>query len=236
MTTPERVGMLHGYGQTAASFKSKSSAIRKHFRGKNYKLVYLEGPHKVTNFKGEPGKAWWTTEGEEDFFTSTEYKGVEESIALIKKQAPFKKFVGFSQGAAFASFLAAYFQVDLVILIGGFPVSDLRYRGLYDQITVKSVHVYGTADEVVLPARSQELYELLKGEKQLIVHPGRHVVPNATASMKYSIPSATAISSLIETLLPSGEIVLETLVEHSTLWNDESGDDQPDDEEIYAKH
>lgn len=175
-----KVLVLHGYGQTAADFEKKSGAIRKSL-GKHFELVYLEAPHAVTNLKGEPGKAWWTFEG--DFFTAPDYIGVAASIELVKQQTPFVGVVGFSQGAAFAGFLGALFPVAFTVLIGGYPVSDARYR-LYEQIASPSIHVYGEADELVLPARSRELHALSKGATHLIAHPGRHVVPN----VRYPIP------------------------------------------------
>lgn len=168
-----RLLLLHGYGQTAESFRKKSHVLQKAL-GRTYELVYLEGPHSVTNPQGEPGRAWWTFEG--DFFTTPTYHGIEESLALVNNELPFVGIVGFSQGAAFAAILSSRFQLDFSIIIGGYPVSDLRYRN-YSQIQSRTIHVYGTEDSIVTPDRSKQLHDLCSGQKQLVEHSGRHVVP-----------------------------------------------------------
>jgi predicted esterase len=173
MAERPRILLLHGYGQTVETFQKKSESIRKSL-GKAYDLIYLEGPHSVINLKGEAGRAWWTFEG--DFFTTPTYKGVEESIELVREQLPFDGIVGFSQGAAFAALLCSIFPVKFTFIIGGYPVSDMKYQH-YDRITGKTIHIYGENDEIVLPTRSRQLHDLCSGEKQLISHSGRHVVP-----------------------------------------------------------
>ncbi len=172
-----RVGLLHGYGQTPESFKEKSKSIQKSL-GSRCDLIYLRGPHAVTNFKGEPGRAWWTFENESEFFTTTTYRGIEESIELVRQEAPLDGFIGFSQGAAFAALLCGLFSVKFCIIIGGYSATDPLYQPLYEKIGLtKFLHVYGEQDEIVVPERSRTLYELCGTEKQLVVHKGRHVIP-----------------------------------------------------------
>ena len=169
-----RVLMLHGYGQTLETFREKTGAIRR-VLGSHCELIYIQGAHSVTNFKGETGYAWWTFENEAEFFTATSYQGVEASIELIRRELPFDGIVGFSQGGAFASFLSGLFPLKFSILIGAYPVTDPTCRKHYKKDSTRYLHVYGEQDSIVLPERSKILHELLGGE--IVAHPGRHVIP-----------------------------------------------------------
>lgn len=178
----QRVICLHGYGQSDEIFRQKASNIIKSL-GKKYELVFIKAPHSVKNFQGENTNAWWTYENVNEFFKSTNYLGVEESISLVENHLPFSGIIGFSQGGAFASFLPALFPVDFCITIGAFPVTDPKYSVLYDSVDkTKFYHIYGEKDEIVLPSITKQLHDCCGTDKELLSHNGRHVIPNINYS------------------------------------------------------
>lgn len=115
--------VLHGYGQTTESMK-RNTNISRAFRGHN--LVYINAPHNVVNYKGEPGRSWWTY-SDAPSIDCTSYNGIETSIELIKRESPFDGIIGFSQGGTFASILCGLFDVDMCVLIGAYPAKDPRW-------------------------------------------------------------------------------------------------------------
>lgn len=65
-----KILMLHGYGQTAAKFKSESSSLRK-VLGSRFEYIYIEAPHPVVNLRGENGYGWWTLDNDGILGTKT---------------------------------------------------------------------------------------------------------------------------------------------------------------------
>nr|CAD2202223.1 unnamed protein product [Meloidogyne enterolobii]CAD2204219.1 unnamed protein product [Meloidogyne enterolobii] len=96
-------------------------------------------------------------------------------------QGPFDGFLGFSQGASFIYLLLASnpsLNIRFVILFSGFKsLSSFHNQFNCVKICVKSLHIWGLNDEIVLPKRSEELAEELFKNAQICTHPGKHCIP-----------------------------------------------------------
>uniref|UniRef100_A0A915NGN0 Serine hydrolase FSH domain-containing protein n=1 Tax=Meloidogyne floridensis TaxID=298350 RepID=A0A915NGN0_9BILA len=105
-------------------------------------------------------------------------------------KGPFDGFLGFSQGASFIYLLLASnpsLNIRFVILFSGFKsLSSFHNQFNCVKICVKSLHIWGLNDEIVLPKRSEELAEELFKNAQICTHPGKHFFTNIASK---SIPS-----------------------------------------------
>jgi phospholipase/carboxylesterase len=82
-------------------------------------------------------------------------------------QAPSEPFdiIGFSQGAAMAYALAAYFpqQVNQVVALAGFLPPDAALSGRYSLLSGKKIYVaHGTKDQTIPVHKAQEAVQVLQ--------------------------------------------------------------------------
>lgn len=125
------------------------------------------------------------------------YEGWEASLDLLldalQQHAPVHAIMGFSQGAAAASLLAAHIHASpstaplldhlrAAVLVSGFVPHDARYAAVLQANPprrVQSLHVMGERDRLVPNERGQKLVEAWGGG-EVYVHEGGHFVPTCT--------------------------------------------------------
>lgn len=179
-----RVLCLHGYRQSGATFRAKTGALRKRLRP-HAELDYLDAPHAA-----DGGRAWWRASDD-----GSAYAGLDASVALVRSHladhGPYAGVLGFSQGATFASLLAglagaeeagALAQLRFAVLASGFASRADAHKdaGWYADIHLRSLHVWGEADERVPKAASEALARRFR-TPETIAHAGGHVLPAGDA-------------------------------------------------------
>eukprot|EP00128_Syssomonas_multiformis_P002207 Colp12_sorted_trinity150504_noHs@28002 len=129
---------------------------------------------------GDAGCCWWIP------FSNYENSRLEESFAhveaTLREKGPFDGVLGFSQGAALASMLAARHHLSgdtlfrFIVVVAGF-IPDMSPHFNSDiKIKTPSLHVYGTGDQVIVPSRSQTLAQFFENPVE-VQHEGGHFVP-----------------------------------------------------------
>mmetsp|Transcript_32493 Transcript_32493/g.39992 ORF Transcript_32493/g.39992 Transcript_32493/m.39992 type:complete len:245 (-) Transcript_32493:240-974(-) len=130
-------------------------------------------------------RAWWEIEKGNE-----RPVGYEESISHIRKvlheHGPFDGLFGFSQGACLAALLCTNalaeqmkWKPEFALLCSAYSSSltchqDLVYSGYVHHL--KSIHLFSMNDCMVLPRKSQELCENMKGV--CITHEKGHSLPS----------------------------------------------------------
>lgn len=189
---PLRILCLHGYTQTAESFsKVLGLGLQPHIR-ELAELVFVDAPHAAREPAG--GCAWWHPELISKGWV---YHGWDETLEFLvgfeSTQGPFQGLLGFSQGAAVTSALAAHLGVPgkpaavdfrFGIMAGGFAFRGRGSSSLFRHrpLRVPSLHMYGQRDKLVLPSSSEELARLFESPT-VHAHPGGHSFPQTRPSV-----------------------------------------------------
>ncbi|KAL6940564.1 hypothetical protein ACO0QE_004471 [Hanseniaspora vineae] len=212
-----KILMLHGHAQSDKIFNSKTGALRKGLTKQlGYDLYYPCAPTEIqlADFREdaemtESLEMYNSTAGTNIYTwfhkdpVTEENKIPEETIEYLRQyvieNGPFEGIIGFSQGAAFAGYLASNFnellrlqdepesvQCDIKWFMNysGFRVLTEKYQARSyrlkpNGISVPSLHVIGELDSVVEESRVMSLYEACDPEKRtLLKHPGGHFIPN----------------------------------------------------------
>ncbi|KAL6937645.1 hypothetical protein ACO0RG_004161 [Hanseniaspora osmophila] len=212
-----RILMLHGHAQSDKIFSSKTGALRKGLTKQlGYDLYYPCAPTEIqlADFREEGETAesleMYNSTAGTNIYTwfhkdpVTEENTIpEETIGYLRQyvieNGPFEGIIGFSQGAAFAGYLASNFnellhlqnepdsvQCDIKWFMNysGFRVLTEKYQARSynlnpNGISIPSLHVIGELDSVVEETRVMSLYEACDFEKRtLLKHPGGHFIPN----------------------------------------------------------
>lgn len=187
----QRLLALHGYRQNAAVFRAKTGAMRRALRGVA-ELVYIDAPHLSGD---DGGRAWWHSNDD-----GSRYAGMQDSLehiaTTVEERGPFDGVLGFSQGAVFASLLAAHpttrHHWRYSVLISGFPARDAAVKDAdwYQVVEKPSLHVYGENDKLVPPQFSALLADRF-ASSQRHVHAGGHLPP-------FARPSTDVLTAFIE--------------------------------------
>ncbi|XP_061752746.1 esterase OVCA2 isoform X2 [Nerophis ophidion] len=206
---PVRVLCVHGYRQSAASFREKTGALRKLLK-KQVELVYVDAPHCVVQVQenhvgsnaggDQDSRGWWFSDPESGTFSAQqqceESSGLEESVAAVREavklRGPFDGILGFSQGAALVAILCALqeqhaepdFGFRFAILVAAFRSACAEHQRFYSApVRMPSLHVFGLEDRVIPDSMSRELLPCFL-DPQVLTHPGGHFVPAASAHRK----------------------------------------------------
>ncbi|XP_030756803.1 esterase AGAP003155 [Sitophilus oryzae] len=203
-----KILVLHGYRQNAEVFKMKTGSFRKlvHSRAQ---FNYVTAPHKVLlvdNLDALEDREVGQAQDEEQygwFFNRDDmtYRGIrnggpaigfEDSVNFIEqvfeRDGPFDGVVGFSQGACFLGLLCHLQQVGLTnhikfnfaIMFSGFKSQSWPHLKYYqDEITLPSMHIYGTSDKII-PTEMSEALSLCFKDPVVVVHDGGHYVPGSS--------------------------------------------------------
>lgn len=180
-----KVLCLHGYSQNAAIFRDRSGGFRKPFKKNVFEMHYAEGPFGCTAKGEDPAiadadltqRAWWR--GHSGMETYDGWAETRANLAEVWREEQFDGIIGFSQGAAAAAMLAAELRPRFAIFVSGFVPRDAdAASSLLEGVKgVPSLHVYGSADELVVPERSRALSELF-ADATILEHPGGHMTPS----------------------------------------------------------
>ena len=91
------------------------------------------------------------------------------------------------QGGCLAAILAAsilpFTELQFAIIIGAFKPTDVSYGGAVHQVDVPSLHVWGTADTMVVPSRSIDLASCFV-DSQVSQHSGGHFTPTRCGELE----------------------------------------------------
>lgn len=206
-----RLLALHGFGQTASSFRSRSGSWRKGLN-RRAEFFYVDAPFTAPGAAGDGdgGLSWWSWEGGGDAGTRPSRSerpivGWADSRAVIlealQAHAPIDGLLGFSQGAAAAGWFVSEMvsgavpcppgvpPLKLAILASGFIPGDAGARGAFEvggaSLLPPTLHIVGEADETVEAARSGEVERVWRGEEsQWLRHPGGHCLPTCSGEVK----------------------------------------------------
>jgi len=196
-----RILCLHGYRQTAESFRAKSGALRKRLKAVA-EFDYVDGAVEVPSGEdsGIPeeegragGRGWWS--GREDgFFRATHesdfLSGFEESVAALEAHVAsrprYDGVLGFSQGAAMALLWCLRRQqrhgspgFRFAILVSAFKSRQSPHAPLYaSALDIPTLHVMGETDQVISVAMSSALLPLCP-DSTLSRHGGGHYLPGS---------------------------------------------------------
>ena len=169
---------FHGWQGNKDSFLP----LAKNSLFKDYDWFLLEGPYMVGN---DPKRRTWSYEIEPNVF---EYKEPKELIYNFFKNKVFNNYnskdvyvIGFSLGA-----LVCYeFICTMEEPLGGiFPISGFSRKQIKLNENQKNTSIiigHGLQDEVVIPEKSIEAYEILKKQDanvKLITYDGVHRISN----------------------------------------------------------
>lgn len=207
-----KVLCLHGFMQTHVTFREKSGSFRKSLKSHCGDWVFCEGPYPAVAAEagveaegdGGEGRSWWRWEDEEGVerpSKAAKYLGVDETLALLRRELNVHRpdaLLGFSQGATAAALLLASLAQQqeqqeeqqhvprLAILAGAFLPRDERWVGLLTASPpqVPTLFLSGEGDQLVPPERTRALMEHFGGSKELLLHPGAHYVPAMKGEMK----------------------------------------------------
>ena len=183
---------LHGYKQNKEIYIKRSGAFRNKLKkvSRSLEFHYLEGQVVLS----DETRGWWTFDVDH-----TCYSGVHEAVELVEhhiKNNNFVGLIGFSQGAGVLSIVLAELQnkketetlskIKFVILISGrIPEpQDLRRRYFTnylengEKINVPTLHIFGTADELV-PWEKSEVMSSIFANSEILKHDGGHTIPSA---------------------------------------------------------
>jgi len=186
---------LHGYDQSAESFRAKLGSFRK-LLSKQAELEFLTAPHAVP--AGEFG--WW---GSGDTPQDAVAPQLAHSLDVVAQALndPDKDFDGlmcFSQGSSLGAHLCmlkekgdSRWKFRFCILVGGYLSSRAAHRPQFDElsasgasISTPTLHVFGETDKVIEASRSRELLEFFK-DPVVANHEGGHFVPTAGEAKKW---------------------------------------------------
>ncbi|KAJ8601933.1 hypothetical protein CTAYLR_004444 [Chrysophaeum taylorii] len=198
MSTVRRILVLHGKGGSGPSMRDRFARITSALP--EFDFVFPTAPHESSG-----GFAWWLVKPGERSFTATEFIGLEDSLNLIRreqKQTRFEAVWGHSQGAILLAAVLARAQryrgnfglsppvfahsrlVKYILNGAAWPApfeDDLRDL---TEVNERTLHCYGTADDINPPDQAARLAALFDGTTY--VHSGGHYVPDdADAILAY---------------------------------------------------
>ena len=184
-----------------------SAAVIDKLEALGYKLHFIDGPIVLTkadlppSFQTIPSnndcvapqlRSWWVV----DKSRPAEHYNLDRAFATIDaftaQHGPFVGVIGFSQGASLAALLAsrlvtqqqlqqdATAALKFAIIISGFVPNYKPLISTYfsHPVNLASLHVIGSNDKVVPPARSRDLAAKFDPSRATLVsHPKDHIIP-----------------------------------------------------------
>jgi predicted esterase len=190
---------LHGYSLNGSQMKSRMGSLAESLAAE-VDLLYPDAPHvsdaatidrhyaawQVPKLP-PPYLSWWRATDD-----GRVYRGWEKSrdalVELVQRHQP-AAVLGFSQGAAMASVLAALSDRGelpplrfVVVIAGTLPRAEALTPLFERLVTVASLHVWGNRDTLV-GARPAALAERFHpSSRSLEIWPGPHVIPTRGAA------------------------------------------------------
>jgi len=188
-----KILMVHGYGQTADSFRRKTGAIRRSVKSMgefDFIEATLTAPPREGLEEEHDGKAWWLWNHSHTNPINTGWKeSLEQIILTLEQHGPYDAIFGFSQGASMVSLVVAEQErrntqwFRHACFVGGFlpRMPEMRnaiVAGLQDT-TIPTWHSYGASDTIIPSSMSVELVEAMGKHATVCVHPGGHLVSSS---------------------------------------------------------
>ena len=189
-----RILCLHGYAQNADFFRARTGSVRKAIKSVA-EFTFVDAPFDATGEflkdtdADERGSmlGWFNAEEGSRPAISRKYRGVAESLALVRKtladDGPFDGILGFSQGATLASLLCGMPpgpppSMRFAILVSAFVPRDPAWVLADDAIcALPTLHVMGESDALV-PLESSRTVAARFSAGREHVHAGGHGVPS----------------------------------------------------------
>jgi len=194
-----KVLALHGHAQSASRFKGKIAAVTKEVKSLA-EFEFIDGPFPVDECEHSEenglGAAftWIDTSkaGELGGGRCTKYAGVETVFDEILGRQ-FDGVIAFSMGACVLASLLCHpehgptlrSRIRFAAFFSGFIPKDPLLRSWIEECSASgpltglpTFHSMGLSDEIIVPARSEELAEKFENAV-LYRHEGGHVVPAA---------------------------------------------------------
>jgi predicted esterase len=186
---------LHGFGQTAETFRERTASFRSRFKNK-YEFLCplgtqaLEGPdqrraHWVYDRKN-PNAVRWANEYDkhESVASLLGYEQTEEAVRALfaEHKERIRCVLGFSQGGAAVALLCQRGvipeHVPVVLACAFYPLrlpadADAKARA---RIQNPSLHCIGQRDDIIAPAVSEQLASFF-ANPVFQRHSGKHVIP-----------------------------------------------------------
>ncbi|KAJ1452874.1 serine hydrolase FSH [Pelagophyceae sp. CCMP2097] len=208
-----RILCLHGYSMHASLFAAKMHRVTRALDDVA-EFTFLDAPHEIepspafsgVDLRGLAARAWWRPAKVAHGWL---YDGVEESVDAVARrhaEMPFDGLLGYSQGAALVSLLAALsarepahalapaalraFPPAFVLCAGGFRFNavDSAYDGVLDGdrplVDLPSLHVIGRNDAIIRPKLSADLAACFgPAPATTLEHDNGHVVDHSPGSL-----------------------------------------------------
>ncbi|GAB5360619.1 hypothetical protein AAMO2058_000642700 [Amorphochlora amoebiformis] len=204
-----RILCLHGYTQSATYFSARTGALRKACKS-IADFSFVDAPHEADALFLEKQKeetkrhntsylAWWNMEDRSSRPSiALRYTGARHSLDVLKthldENGPYDGVFGFSQGASAAALLCAKYPSSFrfAVLVSGFVPRDEELAHMLRKAQAKekgiqmlrSLHVFGANDTLVLPERSRELAGFFGDSAETHQHTGGHFVPSGVEFRK----------------------------------------------------
>lgn len=184
---------LHGYRQNGELLAKSAETLQKKFN-KKIILVYLDSPFLIE--KEEIGyeaevkrRKWWSLKEKEDLFRPINYDYAAEAMAYVASKYNNQNFdgiLGFSQGSVMVQLLLLNRLINprFAILIGTFPITDIRYQDNNDFGNTPLLFCVGARDELVPPINTYQILENYKGNFTICKYSGGHHVPSNSQAFK----------------------------------------------------
>ncbi|KAJ8905086.1 hypothetical protein NDN08_001597 [Rhodosorus marinus] len=192
-----RILCLHGFRQCALTFSEQCKGLNDALGDagrRGFELEFLDAPFlfKETRAGRPEQRLWWLASDD-----GSEYRGWEESVECVKKhlrssQSGVDGLLGFSQGAAFATVLAALKQegdtdlksVRFVLLFSAFPAREPDLWGKVSRacLGLPSLHISSEHDKL-LPAEAATIVAdaFDPSSRQIVLHSEGHRIPRDSA-------------------------------------------------------
>jgi len=199
-----RILCLHGYRQSADTFKVKLGSFRK-MTGKLADFTFITAPNRVKGEEDDYG--WWFSQENSTYDAHQVSRccdGYAESLALVEEalrtEGPFHGVLAFSQGAALGGLLCLLQERDRLsssfsfcILVAGFISRCTDHTDLFEslaaegkKVNLPTLHVFGSSDKVIEGSMSEELLNHFNNSK-VLRHEGGHFVPTAGPAKQHWI-------------------------------------------------
>jgi predicted esterase len=190
-----RILCLHGYGQTAQSFRARTGSLRKAMKWVDFDFV--DAPHLASSFIKEQtpeqhqraeARGWWNSADSEPSSAKV-CVGIEASLVFladkITTDGPYDGVLAFSQGATMAALASLLLKKNdlpwrFAILIGGFEPMDNSILAKLPALpsSLPTLHVLGTTDAFVPKAKTVALASRFVSP-EFYNHSGGHGLPSA---------------------------------------------------------
>lgn len=177
---------LHGGHQNAAVFEKKTAPLRAQLERNGFVVQYLQGAIEVDGPEVEDAerrRMWWRISDTDLFGNCVDADGVANAVKhALQEIANIEEVVGvfgFSMGGRMAVALAPHLpNVSALVLASSFHNDDPAVCDALSKVAaIPSLHVYGTADDLIPQQLFQRFVDGFQNGRCLL-HSKAHVINN----------------------------------------------------------